>query len=296
MDLFLNSITIRQAPTLQERVRIAIDSGFDGVELWMHEVAPATLSEADRQAARERYGVDPDSDEDGVALLRQFLPKTGVRVAGLCPATHAAENWHAPQCPDIHDSIRRTMEVCAALSGSYVILPMLAADADETETADNLALLDGYAGQFGVRLGFEPVGHIPSFASVDEALALLDRAGPLDHTGLILDLFHFFRAGQEPSDLAGLPADRVLMVHLNNAMHLPRTELLGHRHRVQIDEGQWDSHAFLTRFMRAGYGGDYAVEILNPEYLKMDAEMVASSAFETASAALERARNESMTA
>lgn len=273
-----------------ERAQIALESGYDGIELWMHEVAPGELSDADRREAADRYGVTADPGEDGVAIMRSFIRETGFQVAGLCPATHAAFNWHDPQSPDVHASIHRTIDICAELSGSYLILPMLAEDADEMQTTDNLARLAEYAGAVGVKIGFEPMGHVASFTGLGEATALIERAGGPEHIGLVLDLFHFFRAGQQAADLQSLQPEFVLMVHLNNAIDLPREQLLGQCHREHIDRGIWDAGEFLGSLMRAGYHGDFSVEILNPDYWAMDAKKVALTAFQATIAALERAR------
>lgn len=273
-----------------ERAQIARDCGYDGVELWMHEIAPGELSDADRREAADRYGVTADPCENGVAIMRSCMEETGCRVAGLCPATHAAFNWHDPQSSDVRDSIHRTIDVCAELSGLYLILPMLGEDANETQTADNLARLAEYAGAVGVKIGFEPMGHVASFTGLGEATALIERAGGPENIGLILDLFHFFRSGQSEADLESLRTEFVLMVHLNNAIDLPREQLLGQCHREHIDRGIWDADGFISALMRAGYTGDYAVEILNPHYWAMDAREVASTAFELTIAALERAR------
>ncbi len=286
MKLCLNSITIRQAPTLRDRIAIAAGCGYDELELWMHEVAPADLTEADRREALSRYGATCDADEDGVAATLALSKKLAIGVAGLCPATHAAVSWHDSIEPAVLSSLHRTIEVCAALSGQYVIMPMLGEQGTLARTADHLARLAEHAARHGVRLGFEPVGHVAKCARLEEALEVLERAGAPEHTGLILDLFHFFRAGQSPADLEGLPVDRVLAVHLNDAMDLQREQLLGHRHRVYPGRGIWDTRGFLRGLARAGYEGRYVIEILNPEYWAEPAETVARTAFEAAAALL----------
>jgi sugar phosphate isomerase/epimerase len=282
--LGLNSITIRQAPTLRDRIAIAAHCGYEEVELWMHEVAPASLTEADRREAFSRYGARVDADANGVVSTLEATRKSGIEVAGVCLPTHAAVSWHDSIDPAVLESLHRTIEVCAELSGQYVIMPMLGEEGTPARTADNLAKVAEHAARYGVRLGFEPVGHVRKCARIGEALEVLERAGAPEHTGLILDLFHFFRAGQSPADLEGLPVEKVLAVHLNDAMDLPREQLLGHRDRVYPGQGIFDARGFTQGLARAGYRGRYVVEILNPAYWAEPAERVAETAFGAAAA------------
>lgn len=290
VQLYLNSITIRQAPTLRDRIDIAASCGYSGLELWMHEVAPLELTQADIEEVESRYGATAEPDGFGVAEIRAHTDRLGLGVAGLCPATHAAANWHDNgRDRSVDLSLRRTIEICAELGGQYVIVPMLGEDADLIQTAESLSELAEHAADQCVSIGFEPVGHVGSFARLEQAMEVLDRAGYPDNTGLILDLFHFFRAGQELEALSAVDPDRILVVHLNNAMNLPREQLFGQRHRTHIDKGIWDGPGFLNALKHVGYDGRFAVEILNDEYWSMPAADVAAASYQATTKTLREA-------
>lgn len=278
--LYLNTITIKQAGCLADKFRLAKACGYAGLELWMHEVAPAALGEADRREAAERYGitgVDPDASVEATSGLAE---RYGLRVIGLCPPSAAAVRWHADLDGEVLASLAKTIETCAALGACYVVLPVLGEGGSAQDTADNLKRIGDPAARSGVTLGLEPVGHVNKCNRIDEALAVLHNAGLGSGAGLVVDAFHFFRAGQQLSDLAALPAERIVAVHVNDAMDLPREALFGHKHRVYPGAGIWDVRGFCRALLDASYQGHFVTEILNEEYWAQEAEAVCRAAYQ----------------
>lgn len=230
--LHLNSITIRQAAGLTEKLRLAAESGYAGVELWLHEVAPQALGAADREEAARRYGVDPASAGPDVGEIRRLAAERGLQIGGLCPPSHAAVRWQDELDEEALSGLEASFRAGALLGARYVLLPMLGDGGSSAAIAGRLARLGERAVRHGIELGLEPVGHVGRFNRLPDVLEILERAGLGAGAGLIVDAFHFFRAGQNVADLSALTSADITAVHLNDAIDLPREQLLGHRHRT----------------------------------------------------------------
>jgi len=284
--LYLNTMTIKQAASLEEKFRLAKSCGYQGLELWMHEVAPMALTHADRQEAAERYKVAISGTEISPEKVNSLMEAYDLPVCGLCPASDAAVRWHDDLDDRVLESLRTTIKTCRDLGGQYVILPILGEGGSLEVTAENLKRIGEIAEDYPVKLAFEPVGHVKKCNRVADALRVLELSKLENRVGLILDSFHFFRGGQALSDLAALPADQVVAVHVNDGMDLPRESLFGHKHRVYPGSGIWNISGFCRAILEKGYKGHFVVEILNEEYWQSDAENICRTAYEASRQAL----------
>lgn len=279
--LYLNTITIKQASSLKEKFRLAKSCGYQGLELWMHEVAPMELNHADRQEAAERYNVDIAGTDISPEQVNSLMEAYDLSVCGLCPASDAAVRWQDDLDDRVLESLKTTIQTCCGLGGQYVILPILGEGGTLEGTAENLKRVGEIAEEHPVKLGLEPVGHVKKCNRVGDALRVLELSKLEDRAGLVLDSFHFFRGGQALSDLAALPPEQIVAVHINDGMDRPRESLFGHKHRVYPGSGIWNISGFCRAILEKGYDGHFVVEILNEEYWQSDAEKVCRMAYET---------------
>jgi 2-keto-myo-inositol isomerase len=72
------------------------------------------------------------------------------------------------------------------------------------------------------------------------------------------------------------------MVHIDDAMPLPREELIGSKHRLYPGEGIIPVRQILGMLKRTGYQGLYAIELFNEDYWSSDPLTVARRAREAA--------------
>jgi 4-hydroxyphenylpyruvate dioxygenase len=279
--LYLNSITIRQAGTLANKFQVAGAAGYDGFELWLHEVAPDLLSEQDRREVRVRYGVHGVDVDASPEWTRELMHKHRLDVIGLCPPSHAAVQWHDRLDEGVLHSLRDTIDVAARLGARYVAMPVMGAGGTLRKTAQHLRRLAEIAADRDIVLALEPVGHVGKCSRLDEALDVLDMTDMDVAVGLLLDAFHFFRAGQQLVDLETLAADRIVAVHLCDGMDLPHETLLGYRHRDYPGTGIWDVRGFCQCLQKIGYRGHFVTEILNETYWQQDAAEVCRQAHRT---------------
>ena len=85
-----------------------------------------------------------------------------------------------------------------------------------------------------VALEFLPFGAVPSLAA---ALDALDRVGE-DNLGLVLDSWHFARAGLDYELLAGVPGDRIHFVQLNDAAVEPAEDVVAETLTARLRPGE----------------------------------------------------------
>jgi sugar phosphate isomerase/epimerase len=85
-----------------------------------------------------------------------------------------------------------------------------------------------------VALEFLPFGGLPSLAA---ALAALERVDE-ENLGLVLDTWHFARAGLDYALLAQVPGDRIHFVQLNDAAVEPAADLLQETMTARLRPGE----------------------------------------------------------
>jgi D-psicose/D-tagatose/L-ribulose 3-epimerase len=224
-------------PAALDTCRKARDLGFDLVEVLIFD--PATLDvEATRKAVAEtglglRLGMalgagadisSPDSaiSGKGTATVRKCLQiAADLGAPAISGITYAAFNrYSSPPGPD-----------------------------QRRKVAERLRVLDGYAGELGLKLGIEPVNRYESnmINSLDQAAEMI-RLAAARNMFIHMDTFHM---NVEEADIASTIA--------RNA------DLLGYAHladnnRGEIGAGTFDWTTFFRALADAGYKGDVTIE------------------------------------
>lgn len=289
--LQLNTITIKDA-ALADKFSWAAACGYGALEMWAHDAAPHLMTEADWKMAETRFLVGRAGESRPGATMEtvsRLAGEHGVSVAGLIPGIDVLMRWHDSLDEDMLESLADTIDACADLGGRYFVLPVLGEGGSLQGTADNLKRIAQYAVPKGIRLGLEPMGHIKKCGRLPEALETLELSGLGAHAGLVVDCFHFFRAGQDISSISALQAGQIVMVHLNDALDLPLGELVGNKHRAYPGHGIFDVVGFCRAILETGYVGPFTTEIMNEAYWADDPETVCHTCFTTTRTALDAA-------
>ena len=286
--IVLNTGMVRRT-SLAEKVVLAGRNGFSGLEMWAHEVVPHVLSADDLREGADRFEFDPSPDEVDAAALAALLAAHRLTIDGIIPGSEVLRRWSSTLDDDLITRLDTTMRACRGLGGRYLVMPTIADHGTLEQVAGNLRELGPLARQHGVRLGLEPVGQTPVVRGVREALMVLDRAGLDEDAGIILDAFHFFRAGQKLSELMALAPERIITVQINDAIERPIENLLGHRHREFPGQGRFDVAGFCATVLGQGYGGTFTVEVLNPVIWSAPADEVCRRAWRTSASVLSQA-------
>jgi sugar phosphate isomerase/epimerase len=107
-------------------------------------------------------------------------------------------------------------------------------------------------------------------------LELAAEVGP--NAGLLVDCFHCNAAGESWDHLAKIPADKIVLAHLNDAPRVPLTEIQDGQ-RLLPGDGVIDIRAFLGALKTAGYAGPVSLEVFNADLRKMAAPDAAKKAW-----------------
>jgi sugar phosphate isomerase/epimerase len=144
--------------------------------------------------------------------------------------------------------------------------------------------------EHGVRLGLEFIGphHFRSrpenvwFYDIAGGLAVADevnsRAGT-HNVGLLVDCYHWHTAQNSAMDLASIPLEQVVHVHINDApagVAIP--DLLDGVRELPGETGAIGITAFLSTLSALGYDGPVAVETFSDSLRKMAPDESASKA------------------
>ena len=133
----------------------------------------------------------------------------------------------------------------------------------------------------GVRLGMEFLGvrtlrleqpH-PFVQSMAEANRLLDEAGARN-VGHTLDSYHWYAAGDALDTIRQTPAERIVLLHVNDAKNLPREQLMD-QDRLLPGEGVIPLADWLKAIDSTGFDGFIAMEVLGPRLADLDSETCA---------------------
>jgi 4-hydroxyphenylpyruvate dioxygenase len=148
------------------------------------------------------------------------------------------------------------------------------------DAVSELGRIRGLAENHGVRILYELIGFPHhAFPSLDLAADLAGEAG----IPLVLDTFHL-AVSQAPTEvIEGLPADRIGLVHLSDAILAGRPATAStDGDRVLPDEGDLPLEEILAAIGRTGFAGPISVEVFHPKYAEEEADQVAERAMREA--------------
>lgn len=213
----LNSQTTPGA-SLSEFAAAAAQAGFHAVE------CSATVISGD---------VD-----DALAVLGEH----DLRLLGVSPSVELLD-WHHGWTTSLHRLLEQELVRAAALGADYFVLPFMRPHGDRASVERGLKHAVPLARAAGVRLAVEPIGHFDILRRA-EALAPVLRGQDPAVVSLLLDSFHFFRAGHVVDDLALYAGLTVAGIQLSNVNDRADHEAVGYRDRTFPLDGRWPVRDF----------------------------------------------------
>jgi sugar phosphate isomerase/epimerase len=243
LPLVLSSYSLGTEVSFPDRVAAAAAAGFDGIGLRAENYWDAQASGLDGAAMAELAG------EAGVPVLEvEYITAWG----------SAADRDAAQQRKEqAVFAMARTFGVNHINTGLLEKLPVEA-------IAQAFAELCDRAGELTIALEFMPYSGVPDLATAWRILREADRP----NSALIIDVWHWARAGMTPQDLAPVPAERIVSVQLCDVQQTPmdplRTESLGHR--LPPGAGYGDTAGLVRALQAHGVRPDLvAVEVISDE-------------------------------
>jgi len=257
----LNTITLGSEVPFERCLTAASKAGFQSVEIFHIEKAQAYAKEKSMKSLKSLLG--SSSLEAAGFLLGGFLYEA--------PAEFSAKE------PRRREAMAFAQEIGATDALLFIPSKGKLTPAQATETAVQRAgETADMAADYGIRIGLEPIGKCDFFNTPSTVLPLI-RKVKAPNLGLTIDLFHFFTGGCATEDLRRIPADRIFLIHMDDAPALPIAELDDSK-RVLPGQGGMNVVEFIKTLDKMGYEGDLSVELFSKDLWSKEPEFVAKAA------------------
>ena len=236
---------------LEEHLVAAGAAGFPLVEIWAGKL----------QTYLEHHTVTD---------LRRSLAAAGVAVAAICPyRLQCFGDWRQGLA-----AVERAAALAAALEAPVLLVCPDAPGAEEmgpdalARAGERARAYAEAAARSGVRLAIEPLGGHRFVPGPREAMALIRAAGAPPALGLMLDTFHYYKSGVAEEDIAAVPAERWMILHVNDCPPGPAAALRD-ADRLYPGEGILPLVTTLQHFRDIGFTGAVSVEVFRPAYWEL---------------------------
>jgi sugar phosphate isomerase/epimerase len=269
----LNQATAGRGLALPEYVALAARHGFRGVEF--------SIGEAARYAAGH-----------GLAATKALFAEHGVRPASFgLPVEWRKDD--AVFARDL-DALAPLAELARELGCDRCTTHVLPDGGEPVKeyaarSSQRLIAAAQVLQKSGVRLGLEFLGpkHFRTnpdnvwFYNIPGALRVIGdmaQAGGLTNLGLLVDAWHWYTSGGTTADLASVPVEQIVHVHINDAPDIPRDEQVDSVRLLPGASGVIDIVGFLQTLNALGYDGPVAVETFSEELRALPPDEAAARA------------------
>ncbi len=212
------------------------------------------------------------------AEIGDLLDEYGLRILEL----EHTWDWATGEVNDVETEVFR---IADRIGIRQLNVPMFFEHSTQ-ELVDAFGDLCDRAGNHGVVVGFEflPYSHVRTINTAWEIVAQADRA----NSGLVLDLWHWFRSGATPADLAGIPATKITSLQLCDVLPqaLPDMADEARHHRQLPGRGAGLTSALLKTLREQSVAAPVSVEVFSDELDALPTQTAADLAFQAAAQTL----------
>jgi sugar phosphate isomerase/epimerase len=267
--LVVSSYTLGTEVGFEDRVRAAAAAGYEGIGLRAENYWDAQAAGLDDTAICEIAA------HNGVPILEvEYITAWGT------PQDRDAAQQEKEQTV-VH--MARAFGVRHLNTGLLEKLPL------DVMTEAFAALCDRAGDDLTVALEFMPYSGVPDLAT---AWQIIDDAARANGA-LIVDVWHWARAGMTPTDLDPVPADRIVALQLcdvlEHPMQPPRAESLGHR--LPPGHGYGDAVGLVRALRETGVQPRLVTaEVISDELVSRGVDTAARTTAEAAREVLRAAR------
>ncbi len=248
---------------LPEQIRVAAAAGYEGLELWIRDVASYLEQGGSLAELRRLAGDEGIAFANAIAFWKWADTDDRERAGGIELAAREAEWLAELGCP-------------SAAAPPY----------GDVEGSSIERFADCY-GELARRirpLGVDPLlefwGRSKALSRLEEAIAIAERREAAD-AKLLLDPFHMYTGGSSLETMSRLSGDRIGIVHVNDYPADPPRETIQDRDRVFPGEGVFPSGTFASLLHNSGYRGFLSVELFIPDFGASSAPDVARRGLES---------------
>ncbi len=266
--LCFNTSTIRPVESVVEKIQIAIEAGYEGIELWHDDLTA--------------YETDKGSLKD----LKKLLDDNNLTVV----TTIALHGWIDSTGTDYEQALADAsakMEQAARIGATHIIAsPPRGVVVDMDEAARRYHTLLELGKKYGVKPAMEFLGFVDGINQIQDAWEIVTKANHPDGT-IVLDSFHLYRGGSDINDMKQIPGDKIAIFHINDAPPSSDRESQSDKDRVYPGDGILPLSEMVQILRDVGYNGYISLELFNPEYWEQDPRTVARVGLEKMKAVLE---------
>src|ERR1700683_728325 len=239
-ELTLSLMTLRHT-SLAGRVTAAAAAGFSGVGWRLEDFNPGPAGEPEIAAGLKTAGI---------AACELEYPR----------------NWIGLE----HDpgyclQEQRLLELAGRLGTKWINVAVFEAAAPATIVA-SLAQLCRRAATYRITLQLEFMPYTPPVTTLHEAWKIVQATGQ-PNAGLLIDAWHWARAGESARSLELIPPERITGIQLSDGLPeaLPDRVAESRHHRLIPGAGAFDLAAFLHLMNNHGVTAPLAVEVMSDE-------------------------------
>ncbi len=268
----LNGATAGRGLALPQFVQLAAQNGFVGVEY--------SIVEAAQLVARTSF-------EEVAAIFE--TPKILPVVFGLPVEWRKDEDTFQADLARLPELAKLAQDLDCTRCTTYILPDGGVPVAQYAQTSvRRFGEIGRVLSEQGVRLGLEFIGpaHFRAdpnnvwFYDIPGALnvvAQIQEDYTLENIGLLVDCFHWFTSGGTTMDLASIPIEQVVHVHINDAPNVPLDQQQDFT-RLLPGQGIIDLNAFMQTLAAIGYDGPVAVETFSDDLKKLSPAEAATQA------------------
>jgi sugar phosphate isomerase/epimerase len=254
--LGLNTSTIQPA-SLLDKIRIAHQAGYDAIELWITDVEDYLSSGGSLADVSKALG-------DTLLLQPSMI--------------YLKDWWHQDAARDKQgmETCRRRLEIAYRLGVARMVAGPPAVSLPLGLLIERYGRLLELSIDVGVPASIEFLGFVQGVNTIEVAWQICQGVGHPQAT-LTSDAWHLFRGGSNLATLDQIPAERVSIVHWNDApAQPPRTEQTD-ADRVMPGDGILDLPALAEQLARTGYSRTLSLELFHRGYWQQDPMTVATT-------------------
>ena len=252
----LNTGTIRgQKLSAAEQIEVAAKAGFDGIEPWTGDIA--------------KFAESGGSLKD----LRKRCRDLGLRVVSSIGFAQWIVDDDAQRAKGI-EQLKQDMDLVAQLGGTHIAAPPAganrAAKLDLDRAADRYRAILDLGRKMGVVPQLEAWGSSTNLSQAAEVAYVAAKAGHPDAC-VLLDAFHMYKGGVEPSALKLFGRQAIHCFHMNDYPADPPRDTIKDANRIWPGDGVAPLKEILAHLAANHCDVVLSLELFNADYWKLPA-------------------------
>ena len=239
--------TVSLSGTLLEKLEAVAAAGFDAVEIFENDLLLFNGTPRHVRAIAADLGME-------ICLFQPFRDFEGVSDERFRHNLDRAEHKF-----DLMEELGAPLMLVCSNVSQFALSDKELASAQLYELAERAA-------RRNLRIGYEALAWGTHMKTFSQAWNIVQKASH-PNLGLILDSFHTLAIGDDPTDIANIPGERIFLIQLADAPLLNMDVLSWSRHfRCFPGQGDFDVATFLKQVLLSGYRGMISLEIFNDDF------------------------------